>query len=68
MTGATVLCGPWPSSKASVAFSDRVTICFLQGGIVNPTPNHQPVGPGPQIYVTQRQGGLAIPPGTGFPF
>jgi hypothetical protein len=28
----------------------------------------QPGGPGPCIYIPQEQGGLVIPPGTGFPF
>jgi hypothetical protein len=28
----------------------------------------QPGGPGPRIYIHQQQGGLVIPPGTGFPF
>jgi hypothetical protein len=28
----------------------------------------QPEGPGPHIYIPQEQGGLDIPPGTGFPF
>jgi hypothetical protein len=28
----------------------------------------QPGGPGPRIYIPQEQGGLDIPPGTGFPF
>jgi hypothetical protein len=29
---------------------------------------HQPGGPGPRIYIPQKQGGLVIPPDTGFPF
>jgi hypothetical protein len=28
----------------------------------------QPRGPGPRIYIPQKQGGPVIPPGTGFPF
>jgi hypothetical protein len=28
----------------------------------------QPGGPGSRIYIPQEQGGLVIPPGTGFPF
>jgi hypothetical protein len=28
----------------------------------------QPGGPDPLIYIPQEQGGLVIPPGTGFPF
>jgi hypothetical protein len=28
----------------------------------------QPGGPGPRIYIPQKQGGPVIPPGTGFPF
>jgi hypothetical protein len=50
-------------------FSDLVTICFLRGGVVGPTPNPQPGGPGLRIYVPQRHGGPAIPPhALGFPF
>jgi hypothetical protein len=30
---------------------------FLQGRVVNPTPNPHPEGPGPCIYILQRQGG-----------
>jgi hypothetical protein len=29
---------------------------------------HQSGGPGPRIYIPPEQGGLVIPPGTGFPF
>jgi hypothetical protein len=28
----------------------------------------QPGGPGPRVYIPQKQGGPVIPPGTGFPF
>jgi hypothetical protein len=45
-----------------------VTMTFLQGWIVSPAPNPQPGGPGLRIYDPQRQGGPAIPPGTGYPF
>jgi hypothetical protein len=45
-----------------------VTITFLQGWIVSPAPNPQPGGPGLHIYDLWRQGGPAIPPGTGYPF
>jgi hypothetical protein len=41
---------------------------FFRGGVVSSTPNPQPGGPGLRIYVPWRQGGPAIPPGTGFPF
>jgi len=41
---------------------------FLQGWVVSPTPNPHPGGPGPCIYIPQRQGGPVIPPGTGYPF
>jgi hypothetical protein len=45
-----------------------VIITFLQGWIVSPAPNPQPGGPGLCIYDPRRQGGPAIPPGTGYPF
>jgi hypothetical protein len=52
--GMTALYGPQPSL-------DFLTTGFLQGGAVNPTPNHQHGGPG-------RQGDPAIPLGAGYPF
>jgi hypothetical protein len=45
-----------------------VTITFLRGWIIGPAPNPQPGGPGLRIYDLRRQGGPAIPPGTGYPF
>jgi hypothetical protein len=42
-----------------------VTAVFLWCGVVSPTPNPQPGGPGLHIYDPCRQGGPAIPPGTG---
>jgi hypothetical protein len=45
-----------------------VTITFLRGWSVSPAPNPQPGGPGLGIYDPRRQGGPAIPPGTGYPF
>jgi hypothetical protein len=45
-----------------------ITNDFLQGGVVSPTPNTQPGGPGLRIYIPWRQDGPAIPPGTGYPF
>jgi hypothetical protein len=41
---------------------------FLQGRVVSPTPNTQPGGTGLSIYISQRQGGPVIPPGTGYTF
>jgi hypothetical protein len=41
---------------------------FVQGWIVSPAPNPQPGGPGLRIYDPRRQGGPAIPPGTGYTF
>jgi hypothetical protein len=46
--------------------SGLLTIYFLCGGVVSPTPNPQPGGSG--IYNPQRQGCPVIPPGTGYPF
>jgi hypothetical protein len=45
-----------------------VTVTSLQGWIFSPVPNPQPGGPGIRIYDPQRQGGPAVPPGTGYPF
>jgi hypothetical protein len=39
---------------------------FLWCGVVSPTPNPQPGRPGLRIYDPRRQGGPAIPPGTGW--
>jgi hypothetical protein len=45
-----------------------LTMTFLQGWIVSPAPNPQPGGPGLRIYDPRRQGGPAVPPGTGYTF
>jgi hypothetical protein len=54
-----------PNSGPGLRFWGFVTITFLRGWIVSPAPNPQPGGPGLRIYDSRRQGGLAIPPGTG---
>jgi hypothetical protein len=56
------------NSGPGLPFCCFVTITFLQGWIVSPAPNPQPGGPGLRIYDPRRQGGPAIPPGTGYPF
>jgi hypothetical protein len=38
-----------------------VTVTFLRGWIVGPTPNPQPGGPGFRIYDPRRQGDPAVP-------
>jgi hypothetical protein len=45
-----------------------VTITFSQDWIVSPARNPQPGGPHLRIYDSQRQGGPAIPAGTGTHF
>jgi hypothetical protein len=40
----------------------------IKDWIVSPAPNPQPGGPGVRIYDLRRQGGPAVPPGTGYPF
>jgi hypothetical protein len=45
-----------------------LTVDFLQGEFVSPTPNPQPGGPGLHIYIPWRLGGPVIPPGTKYPF
>jgi hypothetical protein len=57
-----------PKSGPDIPFWGFVTITFLQGWIVSPAPNPQPGRPGLRIYDPQRQGGPAIPLGTGYPF
>jgi hypothetical protein len=57
-----------PNMGPGLPFCGFVTVTFLQGWIVSPAPNPQPGGPGLRIYDPQRQGGPAIPPGTGYPF
>jgi hypothetical protein len=43
ISGATVLAKLWPHHIIYVRFHDNE---FLQGGVVSPTPNPQPEGPG----------------------
>jgi hypothetical protein len=45
-----------------------LTVDFLLGGVVSPTPNPQPGGPGLHIYIPWRLGGPVIPPGNKYPF
>jgi hypothetical protein len=45
-----------------------LTIDFFRGGVVNPTPNPQPGGPGLHIYILWRLDGPVILPGTEYPF
>jgi hypothetical protein len=49
--GATAHIGPWPPQWGSV------TAVFLWCGVVSPTPNPRPGGPGLRIYVPRGQGG-----------
>jgi hypothetical protein len=57
-----------PKSGPGLPFWVFATITFIRDWIVSPAPNSQPGGPGLRIYVPQRQGGPAMPPGTGYPF
>jgi hypothetical protein len=57
-----------PYTGPGLPFWGFPTITFLQGWIVSPAPNPQPGGPGLRIYDSRRQGGPAIPLGTGYPF
>jgi hypothetical protein len=57
-----------PNTGSDLPFLGFVTITFLQGWIVSPAPNTQPGLPGLRIYDPRRQGGPAIPPGTGYAF
>jgi hypothetical protein len=59
---------PQPNTGPGLPVWGFVTITFLQVWIVNPAPNPQPGGQGLRIYDPWRQGGPAIPPGTGYPF
>jgi hypothetical protein len=56
-----------PNSGPGLPLWGFVTTTSLRGWIVSPTPNPQPGGPGLRIYDPRRQGGPAIPPGTGSP-
>jgi hypothetical protein len=74
ITGKTALFESWPSSAYPARFHPVFTclvfakIIFLQSKVVSPASNPQPGGPGLCTSVPQEQGGLFIPPGTGFPF
>jgi hypothetical protein len=57
-----------PNSAPGLPLWGFVTLTLLQGWIVSPAPNPQPGEPGLRIYDPRRQGGPAIPPGTGYPF
>jgi hypothetical protein len=57
-----------PNSGPGLPLWGFTTITFLQGWIVSPAPNPQPGGPGLRLYDSWRQGGPAIPPGTGTQF
>jgi hypothetical protein len=46
----------------------RFSVVFSGGGVVSPTPNAQPGGPGLHIYIPWRLDGPVIPPGTEYPF
>jgi hypothetical protein len=49
---------PWPPPQNLAEFlGGFLTIFFLQGRVVSPTPNLHPRGPGLCIYIPQRQGG-----------
>jgi hypothetical protein len=58
--GPTAHVGPWP--PLFLRFRNSY---FLWCGVVSPTPNPQPGGPGLHIYDPWRQGSPAIPLGTG---
>jgi hypothetical protein len=45
-----------------------VKIILFWCGVVSPTPNHQPAGPGLHIYIPWRLGDPVIPPGIEYPF
>jgi hypothetical protein len=57
-----------PKSGPGLPFWGILNNNLLRGWIVNPAPNPQPGGPGLRIYDPRRQGGPAIPPGTGYSF
>jgi hypothetical protein len=55
--GSTAQLRPWPPPQNPAEFLGGFsTIFFLQGRVVNPTPNPHPGGPGLCIYIPQRQG------------
>jgi hypothetical protein len=45
-----------------------VTVILFWCGVVSPTPNLQPGGPGLHIYISWRLGGPVILSGTEYPF
>jgi hypothetical protein len=45
-----------------------LTVDFFQGGVVSPTSNPKPGGPGLHIYIPWRLDSPVIPPGTEYPF
>jgi hypothetical protein len=56
--GSTAQLRPWPPPQNPAEFLGGFSIfSFLQGRVVNPTPNPHPGGPGLCIYIPQRQGG-----------
>jgi hypothetical protein len=56
--GSTAQLRPWPPPQNPAEFLGGFsTIFFLQGEVVNPTPNPHPGGPGLCTYIPQRQGG-----------
>jgi hypothetical protein len=57
-----------PKSGHGLPFWGFVTINILRGWIVSPAANPEPGGPGLRIYDPRRQGGPAIPPGSGYLF
>jgi hypothetical protein len=54
-----------PISGLDLLSWGSVTAVFLWCGVISPTPKPQPGEPGLRIYDPWRQGGPAIPPGTG---
>jgi hypothetical protein len=57
-----------PNSGPGLPLWAFVRITFLHVWIISPAPNPQPGGPRLRIFDPRRQGGPAIPPGTGTHF
>jgi hypothetical protein len=57
-----------PKSDPGLPFLGFLNNNLFRGWIVTPAPNPQPGGPGLRTYDPRRQGGPAIPLGTGYPF
>jgi hypothetical protein len=55
-----------PIEGLGLLYWGSVTAYFYGVGLLAPTPNPQPGGLGLRIYDPRRQGGPAIPPGTGY--